>query len=120
MNEIVHLSEYREWLHHLKQQFRSAQVKASLSVNSQNISFYFDLGRQITEKLEIAKWGSAFVEQLSKDLRKEFPDVTGFSRTNLFRMKRFYNFYAPLLQRNEFVPQPVGQISDSIVPQPVG
>jgi predicted nuclease of restriction endonuclease-like (RecB) superfamily len=38
-------------------------------------------------------WGSGFFEQLSKDLRKEFPDLMGFSETNLKYCKRFYQFY---------------------------
>jgi len=54
------------------------------------IMLYWDLGRQITEKQENARWGSGFIEQLSRDLRVEFPEMTGVSRTNLFRMKKFY------------------------------
>ena len=111
MNDIVNLSEYRDWLRDLKQQIRIGQVKASLSVNSQMIMLYWDLGRQIVEKQENAKWGSGFIEQLSKDLREEFPEMKGFSRSNLFRMQKFYKFYSPVIQHDEFVPQVVGQIS---------
>jgi len=114
MSEIVQHSEYRDWLIHLKQQIKTGQIKAALSVNSQLIMLYWDLGRQIVEKQENAQWGSGFIEQLSKDLREEFPEMTGFSRTNLFRMKRFYQFYAPIVQENELIPQVGGQL---IIPQ---
>jgi predicted nuclease of restriction endonuclease-like (RecB) superfamily len=77
------------------------------------IMLYWDLGKQITEKQENAKWGSGFIEQLSKDLREEFPEMTGFSRANLFRMKKFYQFYAPAIQCNEFIPQLVGQLENT-------
>ena len=113
MNDIVKLSEYRDWLRDLKQQIKTGQIKAALSVNSQMIMLYWDMGCQIAEKQKKTKWGSGFIEQLSKDLREEFPEMTGFSRTNLFRMKRFYQFYSPIIQQDKFVPQLVGQLDNS-------
>jgi predicted nuclease of restriction endonuclease-like (RecB) superfamily len=113
MNDVIKLSEYRDWLRNLKQQIKTGQIKAALSVNSQMIMLYWDLGRQIVEKQENAKWGSGFIEQLSKDLREEFPEMTGFSRTNLFRMKKFYQFYLPITQHNIIIPQAVGQLENS-------
>ena len=86
-------SDYKEWLSELKSQIKRTQIKASISVNSQLIMLYWDLGRQITEKQETAKWGSGFIEQLSRDLRSEFPEMMGFSRDNLFMARRFYLFY---------------------------
>ena len=115
MNDILNLSEYRDWLIELKRQIKTQQIKAALSVNSHMITFYFDLGRQIVDKQDKAKWGSAFIEQLSKDLKLEFPEMTGFSRSNLFRIKKFYQFYSSSFQRKieqagfEIVPQPVRQ-----------
>jgi len=95
--ELIKLSEYRDWLCNLKQQIKTGQIKAALSVNSQMIMLYWELGKQIAEKQEEAKWGSGFIEQLSKDLREEFPDMTGFSYNNLLRMKNFYQFYSPVI-----------------------
>ena len=123
MTDISKLSEYRDWLRDLKQQIKTGQIKAALSVNSQMIMLYWDMGRQIVEKQEKAKWGSGFIGQLSRDLREEFPEMTGFSRTNLFRMKRFYEFYSPVMQYNEIIPQVGGQLDNSsyvFVPQLVG
>ena len=103
MTDILKHSEYRDWLHNLKRQIKTGQIKAALSVNSQMIMLYWDLGRQIVEKQENAKWGSGFIEQLSKDLREEFPEMTGFSAKNLRTMRVFYQFYS---QTN----QPIYQI----------
>jgi len=123
MSDIIKLSEYRDWLRDLKQTIKTGQIKAALSVNRQMIMLYWDLGRQITEKQENAKWGSGFIEQLSKDLREEFPEMTGFSRANLFRMQKFYRFYSPAInQVKHFVAQPMRQnnkIGDQIVAQVV-
>ncbi|MDR2205998.1 MAG: DUF1016 N-terminal domain-containing protein, partial [Flavobacteriaceae bacterium] len=117
MDKTINLSEYRNWLQNLKQQIKTGQIKAALSVNSQMILLYWDLGRQIAEKQENAKWGSGFIEQLSKDLREEFPEMTGFSYNNLLRMKNFYQFYS---SHNEIFPQVEGKsnfIGEQIVAQ---
>lgn len=47
----------------------------------------------IVKKQEKANWGSKFIDQLAKDLKVEFPNLTGFSRSNLYLMKQFYLFY---------------------------
>ena len=109
MNDIIKHSEYRDWLRDLKQQIKSGQIKAALSVNSHLIMLYWDMGRQIVEKQEKAKWGSGFIEQLSKDLREEFPEMTGFSKDNLIYMRRFYLFYAPIWE------QPVPELENQIL-----
>jgi predicted nuclease of restriction endonuclease-like (RecB) superfamily len=49
--------------------------------------------KNIVEKQETSDWGKSVVEQLSLDLRKEFPDMTGFSARNLWDMRRFYDSY---------------------------
>ena len=94
MADFVKQSEYRDWLRDLKRQIKTGQIKAALSVNSQMIALYWDLGRQIAEKQEKAKWGSGFIEQLSRDLREEFPEMTGFSLRNLQIIKQWYLFYS--------------------------
>ena len=83
MNDMIQHSDYHDWIAGLKQQIQRGQIKAALSVNSQMIMLYWDLGRQIVEKQENARWGSGFIEQLSKDLREEFPEMNGFTSRNL-------------------------------------
>jgi hypothetical protein len=39
------------------------------------------------------QWGNNWMKTLSDDLRSEFPDMEGFSKTNLYNIKRFYEFY---------------------------
>lgn len=121
-------TQYKVWIHELKQKIRSAQLKASISVNEEMIRLYWDIGKSIVEKQEQFDWGSKIVEQMAKDLKRELPDTVGFSRTNLFAMRKFYLFYKDaefirqvarqLESKNEFVQQPVGQLSsDSILCQ---
>ena len=114
--ELMKLSDYRDWLYNLKQQIKIDQIKAALSVNSQMIMLYWDLGRQIIEKQEQTQWGSGFIEQLSKDLREEFPEMTGFSVTNLNYCKRFFKFYSQTENKNllpvSICPQVEGEIQN--------
>jgi predicted nuclease of restriction endonuclease-like (RecB) superfamily len=92
-DKLLNNNDYKNWLIELKSTIQQRQIKAALAVNSQLIQLYWDLGKQITEKQENAKWGSGFIDQLSKDLRIEFPDMKGFSVDNLAYFKVFYRFY---------------------------
>lgn len=84
------------------------------------IEFYWDLGKQIAEK-EIS-WGSKFLENLSKDLQKEFPDIKGFSVSNLKTCKLFYNYFSSQVvnqiesSRNELSSQAVNQPEEDKIP----
>lgn len=86
-------TQYREWLKELKQKVRKAQLKAAVSVNTALLTFYWELGADIVERQKTAKWGSGFLKQLSVDLMAEFPDMKGFSKRNLERIRKWYLFY---------------------------
>ena len=92
MNSIQN-QEYSNWIVSLKSSIQQRQIKAAIAVNSNLILMYWDLGKQIVEKQENAKWGTGFIDQLSIDLKTEFPDIKGFSRSNIFAIKKFYLFY---------------------------
>jgi len=96
-------NEYKQWLVDLKARIRQSQIKAAVKVNTELLRLYWDLGRDIVVRQMEAAWGSRFFEQLSKDLRKEFPEIHGFSMVNLTYCKRFYLFYA----QGNLIPQQV-------------
>ena len=86
-------SEYKSWLIELKKNIRQVQIKASLAVNRYALLLYWDLGKQIIEKQENTTWGSGFIDQLSKDLKVDFPDMGGFSKRNLEIIRQWVLFY---------------------------
>jgi predicted nuclease of restriction endonuclease-like (RecB) superfamily len=102
-------SEYKDWLRELKANIKKSQIKASLAVNSELIQLYWNLGKQIVEKQENTQWGSGFIDQLSKDLREEFPNMGGFSYSNLKYCRQFYLFYSESLIRQQLV----GELEDA-------
>jgi predicted nuclease of restriction endonuclease-like (RecB) superfamily len=97
---------YDEFLRNLKQRIRTAQVKAVLAVNRELIILYWQIGRGILERQHSGGWGAKVIERLAADLHREFPGMTGFSRTNLLYMRAF----AEAWPEEPFVQQVVGQI----------
>lgn len=87
-------ADYTSWLGEVKSRIQAARTKAALSVNREMILLYWDIGRGIIEKQEELGWGKSVVEQLSSDLRVEFPDRQGFSANNLWLMRQFYKEYS--------------------------
>src|SRR5690606_18992127 len=55
---------------------------------------YWDIGRMIVDRQNASGWGKAVVEQLANDLQGEFPGITGFSASNLWRMRSLFESYA--------------------------
>jgi predicted nuclease of restriction endonuclease-like (RecB) superfamily len=97
---------YDGFLVDLKQRIRTAQVRAVLAVNRELVLLYWQIGREILERQDRAGWGAKIIESLASDLHREFPDMKGFSRTNLLYMRAF----AQAWPDEPFVQQVVGQI----------
>ena len=97
MNKLSLNQDYKHWLTDLKQTIRKNQIKAAVQVNETLLHLYWEMGREINERQKESKWGSGFLSQLSKDLMAEFPDMKGFSLTNLQHIRKFYAFYSNLL-----------------------
>jgi predicted nuclease of restriction endonuclease-like (RecB) superfamily len=88
--------DYPGLLTEIKERIRSAQYEALKAVNKELVGLYWDIGRMIVERQDAEGWGKAVVEQLAADLRTEFPGVGGFSASNLWRMKAFFEAYTGL------------------------
>jgi predicted nuclease of restriction endonuclease-like (RecB) superfamily len=99
-------TDYAQWLQTLKEQIRTARIKASLAVNSELIRLYWRLGREILARQDREGWGAKVIDQLAKDLRSEFPDMKGLSPRNMKYMRAF----AQAWSSEEFVQQLAAQI----------
>jgi len=97
---------YGELLEDLKARIRNAQVHAAVAVNRELVHLYWQIGREILVRQQAAGWGAKVVDRLSTDLRREFPEMSGLSRTNLLYMRAFAAAYPD----ESIVPQAVGQI----------
>ena len=91
-------ASYKEWIVELKNKYLSQRLKASVAVNTALIEFYWNLGKDISQKKTENTYGSNFYKQLSSDLCALLPNVKGLSATNLKYTKYFYDLFAETIE----------------------
>lgn len=106
VQEILKTDEYDIWICSIKKRIQSARIKACMLVNSELTLLYWDIGNDIIEKQNLEGWGTKVVERMSFDLKKAFPDMSGWSTRNLKYMRSF----AETWTRNEIVQAPLAQL----------
>ena len=97
---------YIDWLSELKIKIHNAQQRATLAVNKELVLLYWQIGNEILTRQEKQGWGAKVIEQLAYDLRTAFPEMRGFSRTNLLYMRSFAEGWPD----EQIVQQLVGQL----------
>lgn len=108
--EII-TQEYKQFLFDIKSKIQSAQLKAHIKVNEEMLKLYWEIGSMIISKQKESSWGDKILENISKDLKKEFPALQGFSLRNIHYMKKWVLFYSNNQQSiDEIVQQLVAQI----------
>jgi predicted nuclease of restriction endonuclease-like (RecB) superfamily len=80
---------YDELLHDIKARVQTAQMRATVAVNTGLVLLYWQIGSDISKRMQEHGWGAKVVDQLAIDLRRELPDMTGFSLRNLRYMRSF-------------------------------
>lgn len=101
---------YPEFLADVKARVTSARASAILAANSALIALYWEIGSEILTRERREGWGSRVIDRLSGDLRREFPDMTGFSRSNLKYMRAFAEAWPQEDGGHAIGQQPVGQL----------
>lgn len=79
-SEVVHL-------------IAAARQHAYQAVNTTLIELYWQVGAYISNKIKAAEWGDGVVDALAQHLAITQPNLQGFTRRNLFRMRQFYETY---------------------------
>lgn len=102
--------DYLQWVKELRSRYRQSQIKAAVKVNTEQIKYNWMLGHDIVEMNVEERWGEGVIMQLSTDLKKEMPDVTGLSKSNIYYCKKFYLLYN---SHNTFFQQAVGKSMDA-------
>ena len=99
MNQAVYFATVEE----IKSEIKKSQYRATVKVNNELLMLYYHIGQVINK---YKAWGNKFIDNLSRDLRLEYPDAKGYSVRNLKYMAKFAEFYPT----KEFVQQVVAQI----------
>ena len=82
-------ADYAAWLAGLKDRISSAQRRAVSAVNEELVRLYHHIGREILERQTRQGWGARVIDRLASDLREAFPEMKGFSTSNLKYMRFF-------------------------------
>lgn len=83
---LMNNKEYFETIESIKNEIKSAQYKAAVSVNRELIMLYYNIGKVINAH---KTWGSKFIDNLAADIKLSFPNTTGYSARNLKYMAKF-------------------------------
>lgn len=87
---LINNNEYFQVLERVKAQILSAQYRAVLGANKEQILLYWNIGRVIIEN---TKYGAKFIKNLAQDIKAEFPNATGYSVRNLNYMRKFAGIF---------------------------
>lgn len=107
MKQASYFNNYKDLLREIKQRIYRGQYEALKAVNKELIALYWDIGALIVKRQKKYGWGKSIVENLAKDLQKEFPGIRGLSIQNLWYMRQFYLEY----HRNIKLQPLVGEIN---------
>jgi predicted nuclease of restriction endonuclease-like (RecB) superfamily len=72
---------------------QTARGRALAAVNTELVDLHWRVGEYISRKLETATWGEGVVEELARYIQRRHPNILGFTRSNLFRMRQFFEAY---------------------------
>lgn len=103
----VEPTAYTAALEEIKRRVHEARYRAQRKANTELIRLYWQIGRTILDRQHAQPWGGKVLEHLAADLRAAFPSMRGFSRANLFYMRRFA---AAWPDPDAIVQQAVGQL----------
>ena len=83
MDKIIEIDEqYKKWISEVSKRFRQSQIKAMVKVNDEMLRFYWQLGKKLHDRKDSFSYGQGFYKKISRDLRKELPDVKSTSEKN--------------------------------------
>ncbi len=89
MNEIVQKQNFEDILSSI----RLARKEVYSYANANLISLYYTIGAYVSDKVKNSNWGKSVVEQLAEYIKENEPTIKGFTASNIWRMKQFYETY---------------------------
>lgn len=90
--------EYQKWVEVIKAKVRKSHLSATIKVNKELLSLYWEIGKELDLKSSQGEWGEKIITAVSKDLVASFPQMRGFEKRNLERMRQWYRFYQPCIE----------------------
>ena len=94
---------FKNVINNIKNEINTTRIKVAIEANKNLVGLYYKVGKILNDNFE---YGNKFIDEVSRELKLEFPNIAGFSVRNLKYMKKFYLEY----KDNELVQQIVAQI----------
>ena len=98
--------DYLQFIEDIKQEIKKQRISIVLNANSDMVCLYWSIGKAILKKQKEEGWGTKVIDRMAKDLKDEFPDMSGFSPRNIKYMRKFAECWPDF----EIVQQVVAQI----------
>jgi predicted nuclease of restriction endonuclease-like (RecB) superfamily len=83
-------SSYPQFIEQVKNNIRLARLNSLRAINRETVELYYKVGNMLAGKVAGEGWGQSVVVKISQDIQTEFPGIKGFSTSNLWRMKAFF------------------------------
>ncbi|MBQ3188844.1 MAG: DUF1016 family protein [Bacteroidaceae bacterium] len=93
------LQAYTDAVKVIKEAILRSQYRAASSVNKEQLSLYYGIGKYVSENSRNGFWGKGAIETISQQLHKELPGLRGFSASNIKNMRSFYEEWSPVINR---------------------
>jgi hypothetical protein len=89
IEDVAASAGYRDLIDRLQRRVRESQGRAARALNTELVMLYWSIGRDILEQQQASGWGDNVVGRIAEDLRATTGSARGFSRRNVFYMRRF-------------------------------
>lgn len=74
---------------------QEAKNRVYAKANAELVLLYFNVGKVVSDKINVGNWGENTVQELADFIQSKVPNLTGFNRRGLYRMKQFFELYTP-------------------------
>ncbi|MBL4759301.1 MAG: DUF1016 domain-containing protein, partial [Mariprofundaceae bacterium] len=91
MNDLTNTNEAQ--FSEVLTQIQQAKQQAFQQVNKTLVQLYWNIGQYVSSNVEQVGWGKSVVADLANFIQKKEPNITGFTASNIWRMKQFYKTY---------------------------
>lgn len=93
------LHQYDDAVDVIKQAILQSQYRSVKLITGEQLSLYFGIGRYISAHSRSGTWGTGAINRISEQLKKELPGLRGFSSSNMKKMRMFYEYWNPYVNR---------------------
>ena len=90
-------ADVKQAINVIKSAILQSQGRAVKMISGTQLSLYFGVGLYVSANSRKGTWGTAAIDEISEQLRRELPGLRGFSAQNIRNMRQFAEFWQPFL-----------------------